>query len=531
MPDIVLATLNAKYAHASFGLRYLLANLGALRSRTALAEVEIKQTPLEVAEAILALEPRIVGLGVYIWNARPSLDLVALLKRLRPDLRVVLGGPEVSHECDRQELVALADHTITGEADYAFRELCERLLDGRPDTDRDGPAPARVIHAPLPDLARLELPYHEYTDVDLAHRVIYVEVSRGCPFTCEFCLSSLDVPVRAFPIEPFLAAMDRLLQRGARQFKFVDRTFNLNLATGQAILRFFLERWRDGMFLHFEMIPDRLPDGLRDLVRQFPAGALQFEIGIQSFNDEVCARIRRRQDVGRTEANLRFLREETGVHVHADLIAGLPGETLESFGAGFDRLLAAGPQEIQVGILKRLRGTPIVRHDAEWGMRYSPMPPYDILETSVLPFTEIQRLRRFARYWDLVANSGRFPKSHRLLWDGGRSPFQSLLAFSDWLFAETRQTHAIALDRLAKCLHQFLTTVQGLALEAADEALAADWHAQGYRDLPPWLTRTESTPRGNTRRPDAAPHDPRTLRQARHRAGRSTDALGVPEAP
>lgn len=500
MPDLLLSTLNAKFIHASFGLRCLFANLGDLQARAEILEFEIKQTPLEIVEALLSRNPRIIGLGVYIWNARPSLEVVALLKRLRPEILVVLGGPEVSYESADQEIVALADHTLTGEADLAFADLCRQLLDSPPASPPSTPASPpppppppslpKIIPAPLPDLARVELPYAFYSDADLAHRVVYVEASRGCPFTCEFCLSSLDLPVRQFPLERFLRAMAALLDRGLRRFKFVDRTFNLNLPVSRAILRFFRERWCEGLFLHFEMVPDRLPAALREEIAWFPPGALQFEIGIQSFDPEVCARISRRQDLGRTEENFRYLRQHTGVHIHADLIAGLPGETLEGFGAGFDRLVALAPQEIQFGILKRLRGTPITRHDAEWGMRYSPLPPYEILENSTLPFATLQRLRRFARYWDLVANSGRFVLTTPHLWRGPLSPFHAFLAFSDWLFAETRQTHAISLDRLAQHLFRWLTRdAEGDASPATiAESLAQDWRASGQRDLPPWLT-------------------------------------------
>ena len=246
--------------------------------------------------------------------------------------------------------------------------------------------------------------------------MIYVEASRGCPFTCEFCLSALDIPVRQFPLEQFLNAMDSLLQRGVLQFKFVDRTFNLNLRVGRAILQFFFERYRPGLFLHFEMIPDRLPESLKELIVRFPPGALQFEVGIQTFNEEVCELISRHQDNVIVEQNLRWLRESTGVHVHADLIVGLPGETIESFAAGFDRLVGLGPHEIQVGILKRLRGTPIVRHDAEWQMIYSPHPPYEILSNKLMDFSTVQELRRFSKYWDAIANSGNFKEILPLIW-------------------------------------------------------------------------------------------------------------------
>jgi len=244
VPDIVLTTLNARYAHAAFGLRYLMANLGVLQARSQILEFDINQKPTDVVEAILAANPRIVGIGVYIWNVAPATQVVEELKRLRPDVIVILGGPEVSFETDEQEICRVADYVITGEGDLTFGELCAKLLDGnRP--------PTQIIPAELPDFSRMKLPYDFYDDRDLAQRVVYVEASRRCPFSCEFCLSSLDVPVRNVPLPDFLAAMGKLLDRGLRRFKFVDRTFNLNLQTSKAILEFFWERYEPGMFLHF----------------------------------------------------------------------------------------------------------------------------------------------------------------------------------------------------------------------------------------------------------------------------------------
>jgi radical SAM superfamily enzyme YgiQ (UPF0313 family) len=466
MADIILTTLNAKYAHCAFGLRCLMANLGELQARARILEFDINQRPIDIVETILRHQPRIVGIGVYIWNATSSLQLVADLKRLRPELTVIIGGPEVSYECDQQEIVTLADYVITGEGDLAFADTCGQILS-------QNRLRSKIIPAPLPDFDRLTLPYDLYTDTDIAHRVIYVEASRGCPFECEFCLSSLDIPVRHAPLDAFLAAMQRLLDRGVRQFKFVDRTFNLNLKTSSDILRFFLERHRPGLFVHFEMIPDRLPDALRTPIMQFPRGALQFEVGIQTFNEGVAKLISRRQDNAKVEENLRWLREETGVHVHADLIVGLPGEDVDSFAAGFDRLVMLGPQEIQVGLLKRLRGTPIVRHDREWGMVYSPHPPYEILQTKLIDFFMMQRLRRFSRCWDLVANSGNFVATAPLFWGDG-SPFQGFMRFADWLYAQTKQTHSIALSRLRELVGQYLTEEAGLTGAEVRHALQGD---------------------------------------------------------
>lgn len=474
--DILLATLNAKWAHSSFGLRYLMANLGELRSRAAMHEFDINQRPIDVLEAILRHQPRIVGFGVYIWNVEQTTLLVADLKRLRPDITVILGGPEVSYETDEQPIVALADHVITGEADTKFAEVCGQILAGNPPTTKG-------IDAGLPDFATLQLPYDLYDDRDIAHRVVYVEASRGCPFTCEFCLSSLDIPVRQIPIDHFLAAMQSLLDRGLRKFKFVDRTFNLNLNVGRAILDFFLQRYEPGLFLHFEMIPDRLPEALRQIIAAFPAGALQFEVGIQTFNDDVSERISRRQNNAKVADNLRFLSEETGVHVHADLIVGLPGEDVTSFAEGFDRLLAMRPQEIQVGILKRLRGTPIVRHDAEWGMVYSPHAPYEVLQTTAIDFATMQRMRRFARFWDMVANSGNFVNLTPLIW-ADASPFHSFLRLSDWLTNEAGRAHGIALNRLAEMLVSYLTSELGRDAEEVEAKLHEDFAKRGRRDVP-----------------------------------------------
>jgi radical SAM superfamily enzyme YgiQ (UPF0313 family) len=482
MPDIVLSTLNAKYIHAAFGLRYLFANLGDLRSRACLLEFDINQRPLDIAEVLLAQNPRIIGLGIYIWNVAESTKLVAALKRIRPELIVVLGGPEVSFETDQQEIISLADHVITGEADLKFAELCQALL-----ADPGSSLP-RVIEAGLPDLKNLKLPYALYTDDDVKHRVVYVEASRGCPFLCEFCLSALDVPVRQFPLQALLEQLQTLLDRGLQQFKFVDRTFNLNLTTSRAILQFFLDRLRPGLFVHFEMVPDRLSEQLREVIAKFPIGVLQFEVGVQTFDTVTAKNISRYQDYERLADNFRFLREETGVHIHADLIVGLPGETLESFAAGFDRLVALRPQEIQVGILKRLRGTPIVRHDTEWQMVYSPQPPYEILKNKLLDFAAMQRLRRFARYWDLIGNSGNFVESTPLIWSGeAGSPFWSFLRFSDWLFARIGRNHSIALDRLGESIFRYLTGE--LALDTAQVAriLWADWQRGGHHDKPAFL--------------------------------------------
>ncbi|MEO8409073.1 MAG: DUF4080 domain-containing protein [Propionivibrio sp.] len=525
-PAIVLTTLNARFIHASLGLRYLLANMGDLRPQTVLREFTIARATAEIVDELLRAAGReasraIIGFGVYIWNVQQTTAVVRRIKAERPEITVVLGGPEVSHECEVQEIVGLADYVITGWGDVSFAALCQDLLSGQRRT--------KIIAGEHPPLARIAFPYAEYGDADLAHRLLYVESSRGCPFKCEFCLSSLDQTAWAFDTDLFLAQIDTLYRRGARNFKFVDRTFNLKIDASVRVLQFFLDRLAapekpgaNDLHVHFEVIPDRLPARLKELIARFPPGVLQLEIGVQTFNPDVQQRISRRQDSATTEANLRWLRAESNAHLHADLIFGLPGETLASFAHGFDCLYALRPHEIQLGLLKRLRGTPIVRHSLAFGMVYDPAPPYTVRQTAAVDAPSMQRVARFARYWELTANSGRFPRALELLLDQGHSPFAAFLDFSDCLWQRFGKTCGLAPEILVDTLFDHLSTIRRQPAPTVRAALLHDYLGSGARGHPSSLKGLLP------RRTSAVPL--RTLtqlsqRQARHLAGRRHPAL------
>lgn len=537
---ILIAAINARHSHASLGARYLLANMGELRSPTDLVEFTIQQSPAEIAEAIAARNPRILGLGVYIWNAALVAELLPLLQQKLPTLTIVLGGPEITEEsaanfmacCSRPRWGRGSNHTdadgaaslpnsqtATGvnapgynetalnaiyfvlfEGDLAFPALCREILNQtarraqrpglqNPDVGHPSAGGAVLISSPPPDLSQIHLPYDEYTDADLAHRLLYVESSRGCAMRCDYCISANDPAVRYFPLPPLLAAFDKLLARGARFFKFCDRSFNHDLPRARAILEFFLERLASfpGIFLHLEMFPDRFPEELRQMLARFPPRSLLLEIGLQSFNPRVLATIRRPQHLERAEDHLRFLRQHTHAWLHTDLIAGLPGETPESFAAGFDRLAALAPHEIQVGILKKLPGAPIARHDAAFGMRYQSAPPYSVLATRDWPADHLARTARFAHYWDAIVNSQRFLAAAPLIWQGAPSRFAAFLEFSDWMGARFPKEHGVPLPALVEAVFEFLTQVRGIPPEAAAEALIRGYRHSGARDIPPSL--------------------------------------------
>lgn len=515
--DILLATLNSSYPHSSFGLRYLMANLEELQNRAQIVEFTIQKDPRDIGEAILAKKPKIIGLGVYIWNAQESLELVSLLKRISPETIVVLGGPEVSHESETNPLCQIADFTIKGEGDFLFYEFCKNYL-------VHGVLPEKkIVPAVLPEIKNIKMPYHLYSDEDIQNRVIYVEMSRGCPFRCEYCLSSLDKSVRNFDSTEFLAAMAKLLERGARQFKFIDRTFNLSPTICTSILQFFLDSIQLGLFLHFEMVPDRLPNEIRDLIKSFPPGALQFEIGIQTWNPEVARLVSRRNDYEKVKENFKFLAAETGVHTHADLIVGLPGEDLQSFAKGFDTLAELRPDEIQVGILKRLKGAPIARHDKEWEMVYASHPPYQILRNKNLDFATLQQMNRFSKYWDLYANSGTFKRFIDVLKERSaaredKSFFWEFFAFNEYLTNRYSQSFGISQVSLFETAYNYLQEVLTWSKDDAKDLILEDYKATGKTDLPKFL----KDPHISKRHPpeERAEKGSTPKRQQRHLAGK-----------
>jgi hypothetical protein len=337
----------------------------------------------------------------------------------------------------------------------------------------------------LPNLKELHLPYKYYTDDDVKNRYIYVEISRGCPFECEFCLSSMDEKVRAFNMEQLLEEFELLWQRGARNFKFVDRTFNLNMKAANAILDFFLSK-EPPYFAHFEVIPDHFPESLRAKIAAFSAGALQLEIGIQTLNADVAKRIARILNLKKIEENIRFLEEESAAHIHLDLIVGLPGESLESFGANLDKLMSMSSCEIQIGILKKLSGTYIERHDEPFGMVYSDIPPYDILKNSELSFGDIQKMKRFARFWDLTYNSGNFKTTMPLFWQN-ESVYRNFFAFSTWIYEQTDSTWKISLERLGELIFTYLCEAKGIEAQQVANAMLQDMLKLKGRAIPNYL--------------------------------------------
>jgi radical SAM superfamily enzyme YgiQ (UPF0313 family) len=529
MAAVVLATINAKWIHPSLALRLLKANLkDDSGSFCVIREFALRQNLAEKTAAILSEAPRILGLSVSVWNHAATAELLRALEAAWGDPAggenphpprpvVVLGGPEVTgllqglppapespppaeNSFPAAELFGFADFVIRGEGEEIFPELCRAIL--------EDPAGARkrygkYINAPPADLPAVKTGYDLYDDEDLRRKLIYVETSRGCPYTCAFCQSAVKnaggpltrgpadrkAAVREFSLAPLLADLEKLVRRivegaalsatAARTIKVLDRSFNVNVPRALRILEFCLEAVetarRGGVSLqfHFEMVPLIFPEELRRLLCRFPPGCLRLEIGIQSLNSKTCALIHR---VSNPEAELEvlhFLRTKTAAVIHADLIAGLPGEDRLSFGEGFDRLWLAlternspaesgadgsgvdsPPFEIQPGILKCLPGTPL-RATAENGgftVRYGRTAPYEVIETDRLPPEDMEEIKNFARFWELLVNRRPFPELLPELTPPGEPVFRRFMGVSQKLFFRFGRNWGIPKDELKEAV-------------------------------------------------------------------------------
>jgi len=506
MNSIVLTTLNSRFSHTSIGLRYLYANMQDLQEITHIQEYSINDNVQSIAEGILDSSPDILGIGVYIWNATQVHELITIIKNVSPKTVIVLGGPEASYTPFRVDF-SKADFILQGEGDVAFYNLCKEVQNNAAPTEQ-------IIRPVMADLSKIARPYVYYTDDDIANRYIYVEASRGCPFLCEFCLSSIDEKVRNFELDTLLEDFEMLWQKGVRNYKFIDRTFNLNMRFANKILDFFLSK-EPPYFAHFEVIPDHFPDSIKEKIAKFPAGSLQLEVGIQTLNLEIAEGINRPLKLNKIRENINFLENDTKAHMHLDLLVGLPGESLESFGKNLNELTSMTDAEIQIGILKKLSGTTLSRHDEIHGMVYSNIPPYDILQNNNLEFKEIQKMKRFSRFWDLTYNSGNFVLVMPLLFQD--DVFKNFYAFSEWIYTQTASTWKISLDRLAKLLYEYLTQVHHLNAEETALLMVRDFTKIEGRKLPVFLRAYERAQIRLSQQVEGT--GGQNKRQARHESG------------
>ena len=434
---VLFTTLHAKYVHASLALPCLVAacaELDGIDSR--IREFTINEPADQILRRIVAEEADVVLFSCYIWNVEQTLKLAADLKQVRPGTFVILGGPEVSYGAfgllDRNPAV---DCIVRGEGETTCRELLRALRPDRPTaqplndipgiTCRDGEhITANVERSPIADLDTIPSPFAAGL-ADLGKPLVYYETSRGCPFSCAFCMSSLEGGVRSFSIPRIEGDLQLLMDAGVQTVKLVDRTFNYDAARANEIWEFIVRRNRTSRF-HFEIAADLLTDENLALLALIPPDTFRFEIGVQSGAEETLERVGRRSNLERLFANVKRLRRETGVTIHLDLVAGLPHENFDGFLDSLQRLMEVNPHHIQVEPLKVLKGSPMRKIADLEGYAYAASPPYKILRTPWLSFEEICRIETISRLLDLIHNSGRFNSALALLAES--SPLSRLFA-------------------------------------------------------------------------------------------------------
>ncbi|MFD1422380.1 B12-binding domain-containing radical SAM protein [Laceyella tengchongensis] len=408
---IALATLNAKYIHTSLALRYLKA-YSERDFEIEIAEYTIKDPVMNIVSDLYGRQPDVVGFSCYIWNIEETITVIDMLKKVKPDVKIVLGGPEVSYDTDYwMKRLPQVDFIVVGEGEATFHQLLTELRGEQKFHFVLGLAYRAGdevrINPPRPKLDLNHLPSPHRFPEDVAHlpnRVVYFETSRGCPFSCQFCLSSIEVGVRYFDIERTKQDLLYLINHGAKLIKFVDRTFNIKRDYAMEIFQFLIDN-HQGCVFQFEITADIMrPEVLDFLAEHAPPGIFRFEIGVQSTNDPTNLLVKRRQNFTKLSRTVTKVKESGKIAQHLDLIAGLPLEDYTTFKKTFNDVFALEPEELQLGFLKMLRGTGL-RHDAEkYNYVFMERAPYEILGNDHLPFSDIVRIKRvedvLEKYWN-----------------------------------------------------------------------------------------------------------------------------------
>lgn len=416
----ILTTLNAKYIHTSLALRWLyVANKD--RFDISFKEYVIKEDVERIADELLASNPNIIGISVYIWNVDKSERLISILKERRPSLIIILGGPEVTYEPEYFLKHWNIDYVVSGEGEFVLGDLLN-AIENHQSTEIEGISSIQnisraVVKADLSKLASLTSPYTlEEDKTDIKNRLVYFETSRGCPYQCQYCLSSLEKGVRYFPHEHIFGNLQYLIDNGAKQVKFLDRTFNLNKEHTKSVFDFLIDNYRPNLSLQFEIYADLLTDETIDYLNsKLPKNYFRFEIGIQSTYEPTNITVKRKQDFPLLAENIRKLMDGGKIDLHLDLIAGLPYETLDRFRKSFNDVFDLKGKEVQLGFLKMLRGTALRRNADKYGYIYSKQAPYEIDSNNDISKKELKRIHdaehALEKYW----NSGKFSRTMNIL--------------------------------------------------------------------------------------------------------------------
>lgn len=459
---VLLTAINSKYIHTGLGLRYVGEYAKAQGHEVQLLEETINSQSLDVFEKIMGADAEVYGFSVHIWNKPFVMRLIAMLRKLRPQAIIVVGGPEVAFDAQRifAEQPAI-DYIVQGEGEICFSQLLQSL-------ELHEAIPSHIAYkigdevrlnggtTVIEDLSILPFPYPDLEQVLAEHKIVYYECTRGCPFNCAYCLSGISRNVRKRPLPLVLVDLDRFIAAGASLVKFVDRTYNLDESYFLPIMKHLAMAETNATF-HFEIKADILTEQVLDFLATVPKGRFQLEIGIQSTNQPTLKAINRKDNWEKLAANVRRLLEMGNMHIHVDLIAGLPYEDLATFGKSFDDVYGLNAHMLQLGFLKVLPGTQMQKEAQEHGLLYMDEPPYEILATKYMPYEDMQFLKRMENVLDQTGNSGVFPHIlSALMRCEGLKPFAFYSKLTNWWVRAGHYPQSHNVRGVAEILAQYI---------------------------------------------------------------------------
>lgn len=489
--QVLLTAINSKYIHTGLGLRYVGEYAKLQGYSVELLEETINTPILAVLEKLMAIPADVYGFSVHIWNKPFVYRLVKMLKKLRPKSKIVLGGPEVSFAAEKifQEIPVI-DYIVQGEGEIAFSELLKALAQGNAI-----PAHIAYVHdgvvdlnggtTVIEDMSLLPFPYPDLEKVLAEHKIVYYECTRGCPFNCAYCLSGITRSVRKRPLELVLRDIDRFIEAGAPLVKFVDRTYNLDERYFLPMMEHLAAAKTNATF-HFEIKADMLSEKVMKFLEKVPKHRFQFEIGIQSTHKPTLKAINRQDDWQRLEANVKRLLSFKNMHIHVDLIAGLPFESIQEFKKSFDDVSGLGADMLQMGFLKVLPGTQMAQETEAHELRYMDEPPYEILATKYMPYSDMQFLKRMDNIHDQTGNCGSFKNILKyLIKVYGKGAFEFYKQLTNWWVREGHYPQTHNLKGVAELLYKFILDEETYSQEQKTVMLEI-LRYDVFADIPGW---------------------------------------------
>ncbi|URT72336.1 B12-binding domain-containing radical SAM protein [Cytobacillus firmus] len=497
---VIASTLNAKYIHTNIAIRYLKA-YAQPDFDVELAEYTIKDPVMNIVTDLIRKKPDVIGFSCYIWNIEETIKVIKMIKKIDPSIHIVVGGPEVTYDvADWMNNIQEFDYIVIGEGEETFKQLLTELNSTMNMENVHGLAfreNGQVRINPQRnklDLRDLPSPFRFEEDIPhLSKRVTYIETSRGCPFSCQFCLSSIEVGVRYFDREKIKDDIRYLMKNGAKTLKFVDRTFNISRSYALEMFQFLIDEHLPGTVFQFEITADIMrPEVIEFLNKEAPAGLFRFEIGVQSTNDYTNELVMRKQNFDKLCRTVTMVKDGGKIDQHLDLIAGLPEEDYDSFKKTFNDVFAMRPEELQLGFLKMLRGTGLRLRAEDHQYIYMDHSPYEILGNNVLSFDDIIRIKQVEDVLEKYWNDHRMDATvEYLVTKVFPTPFDFFQEFGSYWEQKGWSRIGHQLEDLFKRLFEFLQTKEIADLDIAEGLMKFDYISkQKYKPRKPWWQPT-----------------------------------------